>query len=221
MMKQLLGCVGIWFILVVVVSPTAHTQATNLANQPELTRENAETQPMYPSLKAIGFSDFSFSATDQKGSKSGFKEGQFILHFSSALSPKVSFYGEVSLTARADAGTGTPAATGFNTEVERTIIRFDQNDYFKVSLGRYHTPINWWNTAFHHGLWLQTSINRPEMTQFGGQFIPVHFVGGLIEGMLPAHGFNINYNFGLGNGRGSVISRSAMLAITTIIAPGC
>ncbi len=161
----------------------------------------------YPSLKITGFSDFNFSATDQRGSKSGFSEGQFVLHFVSALSPKVNFFGEVSLTARADAGTGNPPAPGFNPEVERVIIRFDQSDYFKVSLGRYHTPINWWNTAFHHGLWLQTSVARPEMTQFGGQFIPVHFVGGLVEGVLPAHGLNINYNFGIGNGRGSVISR--------------
>ena len=168
----------------------------------------SEVQPVYPSLQIVGFGDFNFSATNDSGSKSGFSEGQFVLHFASALSQKMSYFGELSFTARADAGTGTPSVPGFNPEVERAIIRFDQSDYFKVSLGRYHTPINWWNTAFHHGLWLQTTIGRPEMTRFGGQFIPVHFVGGLIEGTLPASGLNINYNLGLGNGRGSVISRS-------------
>jgi hypothetical protein len=81
------------------------------------------------------------------------------------------FSGELSLTARSDAGTGTPPATGFNAEVERLIIRYDFNDYFKVSFGRYHTPINYWNTAFHHGQWLQTTASRPETTQFGGSFI--------------------------------------------------
>jgi hypothetical protein len=165
-------------------------------------------EPAYPSLKITGFTDFNFSATDKPGSKSGFSEGQFVLHFASALSPKVNFFGEISLTTRTDAGTDTPPAPSFNAEVERTILRFDYNDYFKVSFGRFHTPINWWNTAFHHGLWLQTSIGRPEMTRFGGTFIPVHFVGGLIEGMLLAPGLNLNYNAGLGNGRGSVISRS-------------
>jgi hypothetical protein len=45
------------------------------------------------------------------------------------------------------------------------------------------------------------------MTQFGGRFIPVHFIGGLVEGALPASGLNLNYNFGVGNGRGAVISR--------------
>src|SRR2546425_487175 len=104
--------------------------------------------------------------------------------------------------------TGSPPATGFNAEVERAIIRFDHSDKLKVSFGRYHTPINWWNTAFHHGQWLQTTISRPEMVQFGGRFIPVHFVGALVEGGVPAGGWNLNYQAGVGNGRGSVISRS-------------
>jgi hypothetical protein len=176
------------------------------AEQPPLL-ETARGHPMSPSVKFVGFSDFNFSATNQRGSKSGFNEGQFILHLASTLSPKVNFMGEISLTARSDAGTGSPPATGFNAEVERTIIRFEQNDYFKLSFGRFHTPINYWNTAFHHGQWLQSTVSRPEMTQFGGSFIPVHFVGGLIEGALPARGLNLNYNFGVGNGRGSVISR--------------
>jgi hypothetical protein len=161
-----------------------------------------------PSLRIAGFSDIDFGATDQHGAKSGFNEGQFILHLNSNLSSKVSVLGELSLTARSDAGTGTPAAPGFNMEVERSIIRFEQNDYFKLSFGRYHTPINYWNTEFHHGQWLQTTVSRPEMTQFGGKFIPVHFVGALVEGAVPAGGLNVNYNFGMGNGRGSVISRA-------------
>jgi hypothetical protein len=45
------------------------------------------------------------------------------------------------------------------------------------------------------------------MTQFGGRFIPVHFVGGLVEGTIPAAGWNVNYQAGIGNGRGNVISR--------------
>ena len=136
----------------------------------------------YPSLRLSGFANVDFAAQDKSEGARGFNEGQFVLHLASALSPRVNFFGELSLTPRADAGTGTPAATGFNVEVERAIIRFDQSDHLKVSFGRYHTPINWWNTAFHHGAWLQTTISRPEMTQFGGKFIPVHFVGALVEG---------------------------------------
>lgn len=46
------------------------------------------------------------------------------------------------------------------------------------------------------------------MVQFGGSFIPVHFVGALVEGTAPAGGLNLTYNAGLGNGRGAVISRA-------------
>jgi hypothetical protein len=164
--------------------------------------------PEYPSLHINGFTDVNFSASDQRGTHTGFNEGQFTLHFVSALSPKVNFFGEVSLTARPDAGLGLPAAPGFNAEVERSIVRFDQSDRFKVSFGRYHTPINWWNTAYHHGQWLQTTVSRPEMIQFGGSFLPVHFVGALVEGSVPAGSLNLNYNVGLGNGRSSALSRA-------------
>src|SRR6266849_2193747 len=166
-----------------------------------------EAQPEYPSLHLSGFADIDFSAQNRSEGPRGFSEGQFTLHLASALSPRVAFFGELTFTPRADAGTGNPPATGFNAEVERAIIRFDQSDLLKVSFGRYHTPINWWNTAFHHGAWLQTTISRPEMTQFGGRFIPVHFVGSLVEGSTPASGWNVSYQAGIGNGRGNVISR--------------
>jgi len=161
----------------------------------------------YPSLAFSGFADINFSAKDRPEGPSGFTEGQLVLHMVSALSPRVAFFGEISFTPRSDAGTGSPSAAGFNTEVERLIIRFDQSDLLKVSLGRYHTPINYWNTAFHHGQWLQTTITRPEMIRFGSQLLPVHFVGALAEGSTPASGWNLNYQLGVGNGRASVISR--------------
>ena len=154
----------------------------------------------YPKLRIGGFSDFDFYATDEKGkdNTSGFQEGQFVLHFTSALSKRIFFFGEISLTAK---------SSEFKVEVERTIIKFAQSDAFKISFGRYHTPINWWNTAFHHGQWLQTSVSRPEMTRFGGDFIPVHFVGGLLEGTVRAGGVNLGYEAGIGNGRHEIISR--------------
>jgi len=168
----------------------------------------AGDQHDYPNLHIAGFGDIDFSQTKDPEGPQGFSLGQFVLHMTSELSPRVTFFGEISLTARTDAGTGTPPAPGFNAEVERMILRFDESDRFKVSFGRYHTPINYWNTAFHHGQWLQTTIARPEMVQFGGKFLPVHFVGGLVEGAMPAGGWNVNYQAGFGNGRGSVISRA-------------
>jgi hypothetical protein len=201
--------------------PTAPPPAEHMHEQAPVAEAGVPeaAQPVYPSLKIAGFADVDFGATDLHGANggfgaqslllphSGFALGQTTLHFTSALAPKVSVFGEITFSARADGGTGSPPATGFNAEVERILVRYDLNDYFKISFGRYHTPINYWNTAFHHGQWLQTTISRPEMTQFGGSFIPVHFIGTLVEGSTPAGGLNLNYNFGVGNGRGQVISR--------------
>lgn len=157
-----------------------------------------QMEQRYPSLQIRGFGDVDFSATDQKGSTSGFNLGQLDLHLASALSHKVTYFGEITFNAQ---------PTGYTVEVERNIIRYDYNDYFKVSFGRYHTPIGYWNTAFHHGAWLQTSISRPDMVRIGGTFIPVHFVGFLAEGNIPSGGAGLSYNVGVGNGRGTIISR--------------
>jgi len=162
-------------------------------------RELREAEVHYPSLQIRGFGDVDFSATDQKGSVSGFSLGQFVLHFASPLSSKVTYFGEVSFTAQ---------PTTYELAVERSIIRYDYNDYFKVSFGKYHTPVSYWNTAFHHGAWLQTTISRPEMVKFGGTFIPIHFLGLQTEGNIPSGGLGLGYNLGLGNGRSFNFSKA-------------
>jgi hypothetical protein len=170
-------------------------------HQHETAGPQAATEQMevrYPSLQIRGFGDVDFSATDQKGSTSGFTLGQLDLHLASALSRKVTYFGELTFNAH-------PA--NYTVEVERSIIRYDYNDFFKLSFGRYHTPIGYWNTAFHHGAWLQTTISRPDFVKFGGTFIPVHFLGLLAEGNIPSGGAGLSYNFGVGNGRDSIISR--------------
>src|SRR5260221_7300759 len=170
-------------------------------HQHEMQEQAATVQQMethYPSLQIRGFGDVDFSATDQKGTTSGFNLGQLDLHLASALSRKVTYFGELTFNAQ---------PTDYTVEVERNIIRYDYNDYFKISFGRYHTPIGYWNTAFHHGAWLQTTISRPDMIRIGGTFIPVHFVGFLAEGNIPSGGAGLSYNVGVGNGRGSIISR--------------
>ena len=153
----------------------------------------------YPNLKIRGFGDIDFGANSARGVNSGFQLGQFVLHFASALSPKVSYFAEVSLTA-------TPGV--YNVDLERTIIRYDWNDLAKISFGRYHTPVNYWNTAFHHGAWLQTTIARPDMIVVGSRFIPVHFIGAQSEGSIPSGPLGAGYNLGIGNGRSLNIARA-------------
>ena len=146
-----------------------------------------------PSIHAFGFGDANFVATS-RDDQNGFVLGQLVGHMSAALTPRLALFGEASLSGR---------TSGYALEVERVILRYDFGDMLRLSVGRYHTPISYWNTAFHHGLWLQTSVARPQMIRFGSQFIPVHYVGMLAEGALPTGSLGLGYTFGLGNGRQS------------------
>ncbi len=157
-----------------------------------------QVEPVYPSLQIRGFADADFSGTDAKGTTSGFNLGQFDLHLASALSKKISYFAEITVNAH-------PAE--YTIEMERSFVRYDYNDHFKLSFGRFHTPIGYWKTAFHHGAWLETTVDRPFLFKVGGTFTPLHFVGALAEGTIPSGGLGLGYNIGFGNGRGSVISR--------------
>src|SRR5207245_8234716 len=109
--------------------------APGLGHQHEMAEPQAAPGQMevhYPSLQIRGFGDVDFSATDQKGSTSGFNLGQLDLHLASALSRKVTYFAEITFNAQ-------PASV-YTFDVERSIIRYDYNDFFKLSFGRYHTP---------------------------------------------------------------------------------
>ncbi|HKJ01850.1 MAG TPA: hypothetical protein VJ997_05325 [Longimicrobiales bacterium] len=148
-----------------------------------------------PSAHGFLFGDVMYVAGGD--APEGFKLGQAVVHGNVLLSDRVAFFGEVSLTGR---------DTGYGIEIERAILRYDFNDAFKISAGRYHTPISYWNTAFHHGLWLQGSVARPEAIKFGSRFIPVHFVGAMAEGRIPES--PVTYAAGVGNGRAANIARA-------------
>ena len=147
-----------------------------------------------PTVQAFLFGDVLYTVADGDDPE-GFKLGQIVAHGSATLSDRVLFFGELSITAR---------STGYGLAMERAILRYEASDVVKVSVGRFHTPISYWNTAFHHGLWLQGSVARPEAVKFGSRFIPVHFVGAMAEGQLPNS--PVFYQVGVGNGRSTNIA---------------
>ena len=151
-----------------------------------------------PLVRAMAFGDFNYLVTELDRQE-GFRMGQMVGHVIADLDDRFTFFGEVSLTGKDN---------GYSIEVERAIVRFDFADEFKISGGRFHTPIGYWNTAFHHGSWLQTSVARPEMIKFGSRFLPTHFVGLVAEGRLPTSSLGLGYRVGIGNGRAANIARA-------------
>jgi len=147
-----------------------------------------------PFVQGFIFGDAVYAATDADDEEA-FQLGQIVGHVNATLTEHTVFFGEMSVSAR---------NSGYVVAMERAIIRYDFSDAIKVSVGRYHTPISYWNTEFHHGLWLQGSVARPEAVRFGSRYVPVHFVGAMAEGMIP--GTPVNYAIGMGNGRAENIA---------------
>jgi hypothetical protein len=149
-------------------------------------------------LDVRGFADFNYAATQRPG-PSGFRDGQVAGHLIAGLTEKLTFFTEVSLTGRND---------GAALEAERAFLRYDQADWLKLSVGRFHTPTSYWNTAYHHGQWLQTTAGKPEMVNGQRYFLPMHFVGAMAEGSHPVGPLELGYALGVGNGRSTNINRS-------------
>jgi hypothetical protein len=158
----------------------------------------SEAQQATPTLRARAFADVNYLDT-QRPVAEGFRLGQIAAHIVAGLSDRVTFFSEISATA---------TNTGFGFEAERLLLRYDHSDLLKVSAGRYHTPIAYWNTAFHHGTWLQTSTARPDMVRGGSGLMPLHFVGLLTEGTFNPEPFGLRYAVGAGNGRAASIARA-------------
>lgn len=68
-------------------------------------------------------------------------------------------------------------------------------------IGRFHNPQGYWNTQYHHGAYLQTSISRPgiEESDDDGGVLPSHFIGAQVDGNRPVgRDGSLRYELGIG-----------------------
>jgi hypothetical protein len=93
----------------------------------------------------------------------------------------------------------------FGVDLERYLLQYSWNDYFHLSVGRGHTAIGYYNTAYHHSSWMQTAIGRPFLFDFEdrGGILPVHMIGAEVSGQIPSGALGLHYVAELGNGRAS------------------
>jgi hypothetical protein len=87
-------------------------------------------------------------------------------------------------------------------DVERLQLGYTVSDAVTVWLGRFHTPFGLWNTSYHHGANLQTSIYRPRFVEFEdkGGIIPAHSVGLWASGKTRLGRGKLTYDAYLANG---------------------
>jgi hypothetical protein len=150
-----------------------------------------------PTMQFRGFSDIRYSAYDHHAQPNTFSLGQFNLFITSKLSDKFSVLSEVVVEADQDNGMGI--------DLERLLFQYSANDHFNIAAGRYHTAIGFYNTAYHHSTWLQTTVDRPFLFAFedNGGILPIHNVGLTANGSIPSGSLGLHYVAEIGNGRAS------------------
>jgi hypothetical protein len=69
-------------------------------------------------------------------------------------------------------------------DLERAQIGYQFSEGANLWVGRFHTPFGFYNTAFHHGQEIATSLRRPRFLDFEdhGGVMPAHTVGAWLNG---------------------------------------
>ena len=185
-------------------SPTpTETPATDVAaeeapNQSRQAPTTPEGLPLEtPTMQIKGYADVTYHASDQQGDKHSFALGQVDLFITSRLSETLNVLSEVVIEAGSDNKVGI--------DLERLLLQYTPNDKLNFSIGRYHTAIGFYNTAYHHGQWFQTTIDRPFIFAFEdeGGVLPIHNVGISATGHIPSGKLGLRFIAEIGNGRTS------------------
>lgn len=88
-------------------------------------------------------------------------------------------------------------------DLERAQIGYQFSDAATVWIGRFHTPFGYYNTAFHHGQEIATSLRRPRFLLFEDQggVMPNHTVGAWLTGADRLTDGKVTYDVFVGNGQ--------------------
>lgn len=152
-----------------------------------------------PRMTIRGYGDvgFGYKKTESPapGSQNSFALGQMDLYITSRLTDRLGVVMETVFEGQPD--------NNVSVDVERFLLQYRQNKYFTAELGRYHTAIGYYNTAYHHSRWLQTAMDRPLLFAFedAGGPLPVHNVGLTTSGQIPSGSLGLGYVAEIGNGR--------------------
>jgi hypothetical protein len=162
-----------------------------------------------------GFTDITYlTGGNNTGRTSAFGLGQFDLYITSSVTDRLTFLGETVFEY-------DDQASEFGVDVERVIAQYALTDHFRIDAGKVHTPLGYWNNAYHHGLVMQPTIERPQVVQFedDGGPLPIHTVGVQLSGrdLSAAHlGFDVLVGNPLGN-RPTSDNRNSATSLTLAV----
>jgi hypothetical protein len=132
------------------------------------------------------------SAQDPRRER-GFNAGSLDIYLTPQIGERVKSLIEMVIEANKD---------GFELDLERIQLGYTFSDAVTLWAGRFHSPFGQWNTDFHHGANLQTSISRPDVIEFEdhGGLVPAHSVGLWLTGKSRLAVGRLNYDLYVANG---------------------
>jgi hypothetical protein len=151
-----------------------------------------------PAAQAVdfgAFGDVSYQGTSEKNTADSFVQGQFDLYATQKIDPKTRVFVEMVFEAGPD--------NAYGLDLERLNITRQLTSGVSVAWGRFHTPIGYWNTAYHHGALIQDTVSRPTFLDFedgNGAIFPTHIIGIMADGKVSTGGGDLNYMLAVGNG---------------------
>ncbi|MDP2028770.1 MAG: hypothetical protein Q8K12_03945 [Thiobacillus sp.] len=77
-----------------------------------------------------------------------------------------------------------------------------------LSAGKFHNQQGYWNTQFHHGAYLQTTIAKPGIMEDASP-LPLHYVGAQFDGNISELGDGL-FNYSIGIGKGAVMQGTTL-----------
>lgn len=158
-------------------------------------------------LRIRGFGNVDFHGDTASGDATSFSLGQLDLFITSDISDRSRFISEVVFEPGPDNiyGVKVGEENSFGVDIERYLLQYFQSDYLNLAIGRGHTAIGYYNNAYHHSTWMQTTTDRPFLFAFEdeGGILPIHIVGVTASGKIPSGATGLHYVAEIGNGRES------------------
>ncbi len=140
------------------------------------------------------FSDVTFSDSGVEGEDAGFALGALDFYGTAQIDDKTRVFIEYVFENGPD---------GLITDLERLWIARTLSDELTIGVGRFHSPLGYWNRTYHHGAILQDTISRPFFLEFedgADAILPVHIVGLMATGNFSFARGDLEYEAYVANG---------------------
>ncbi|MBI5449811.1 MAG: hypothetical protein HY940_00480 [Gammaproteobacteria bacterium] len=145
------------------------------------------TAPAAHALDIGAFADIGYASSNEPGSPDSFAIGGLDLYSTQKLSANTTAFFEFVFENNGEA---------FVTDVERYSVKHTFSNALQLAAGRFHAPLGYWNSHYHHGVLIQDTPSRPGFLDFedgNNATLPMHNVGLTATGNLSAISYELSY----------------------------